>query len=157
MFIITDLCEICINHSLYKNERRYVKCPKWLALGLHCLDNNHGRIQNFLKGGVGHRKAKKKKIMSIRCMFRDTMFSLNLRLVRLFSLANGGSVRVGGGGHDFCTRKSWVTIALLLSMKWGSGGVLPQKKKLISMKQNRAIFESLGLNIHCLKRVLIVN
>ena len=34
--------------------------------------------------------------MSIRCMFRGTMFSVYLRLVCLFSLANGGSVRVGG-------------------------------------------------------------
>ena len=36
---------------------------------------------------------------------------------------------LGGGveGHDFCTRKSWVTIVLLVSMKWGSGGPLPEK------------------------------
>ena len=34
-------------------------------------------------------------------MFRGTMFSLYLRLVRLFSLANGGSVDVGGRGIIF--------------------------------------------------------
>ena len=43
-------------------------------------------------------------------MFRGTMFSVYLRLVRFFLLANGGSVRVGGG-MIFGTRKSWVTIA----------------------------------------------
>ena len=48
-----------------------------------------------------------------------------------------------------------MTIALLLSMKWGVWGSSP-RKILISMKQNRVILESLGLNIHCLKRVLIV-
>ena len=76
------------------------------------------------------------------------MFSLYLRLVRLFSLANEGSVRVcvgGGGGvegHDFCTRKSWVTIVLLVSMKLGSVGS-SSRKNLIVMKQNRVIFEVL--------------
>ena len=48
-----------------------------------------------------------------------------------------------------------MTIALLLSMNWGVWGSSP-RKNCISMKQNRAILESLGLNIFCLKRVLIV-
>ena len=48
-----------------------------------------------------------------------------------------------------------MTIALSLSMKCGVWGSSP-RKILISMKQNRAILESLGLNIHCLKRVILL-
>ena len=64
----------------------------------------HRRIQKFLKGGVGHRKAKKKNAKgSILCMFRGTTFS-----ILLISLANGDSIRGGGGGvaHDLYIMKS---------------------------------------------------
>ena len=40
-------------------------------------------------------------------------------------------------------------------MEGGSGGP-PPEKILISMKQNRVILDSLGLNIHYLKRILTV-
>ena len=41
-------------------------------------------------------------------------------------------------------------------MNGGGFGGPPPEKNLISMKQNRVILESLGLNIHYLKRVLTV-
>ena len=82
-----------------------------------------------------------------------------------FSLANGGSVRVcicvcvcGGGGvggawflykeilGDHCPFGKYVV---------GVRGSSP-RKILILMKQNRAILDSFGLNIHCLKRVLML-
>ena len=50
-----------------------------------------------------------------------------------------------------------MTIVLLLTMNGGGGGLGSSPRKiLISMKQNRIIFKSLGLNIYYLKRVLAV-
>ena len=64
----------------------------------------HRRIQNFLKGGVGHRKAKKKGqreyTMYDVCLVALCFHSFILASGTIFSLANGGSVRacVGWGG-----------------------------------------------------------
>ena len=91
------------------------------------------------------------------CLGARCFHSLYLRLVQLFSLVNGGSVRVClCGGTCFIYKEVLSDHCPFANYEWRGGLGSSPRKILISMKQNRVILESLGLNIHYLKRVLTV-
>ena len=79
-------------------------------------------------------------------MFRGTMFSfvILMRLVRFFSLANEGSVRVSvDWGALFMYKEILSDHCPFVNYEWRGSGVLP-RKNLISLKQNRVIFRKFG-------------